>query len=78
MLNTEPEIVVQVLLKRFRNDGPYITKAAVRKTRSTVKKMEQVNMLSKEIAKLAGTTARRSTTTRARSAAASRKTTVIQ
>ena len=47
MLNTEPEIVVQVLLKRFRNDGPYITKAAVRKTRSTVKKMEQVNMLSK-------------------------------
>lgn len=78
MLNTEPEIVVQILLKRFRNDGPYITKAAVRKTRSTVKKMEQVNMLSKEIAKLAGTTARRSTTTRARASAASRKTTVIQ
>ena len=78
MLNTGPEIVVQILLKRFRNDGPYITKAAVRKTRSTVRKMEQVNMLSKEIAKLAGTTARRSTTTRARSSAASRKTTVIQ
>ena len=78
MLNTEPEVIVQILLKRFRNDGPYITKAAVRKTRSTVRKMEQVNMLSKEIAKLAGTTARRSTTTRARSAAASRKTTVIQ
>mgnify|MGYP005691991567 CR=1 FL=1 len=78
MLNTEPEIVVQILLKRFRNDGPYITKAAVRKTRSTVKKMEQVNMLSREIAKLAGTTARRATTTRRASTAASRKTTVIQ
>lgn len=78
MLNTTPDIVVQILLKRFRNDGPYITKAAVRKTRSTVRKMEQVNMLSKEIAKLAGssTTRRRSTTgTRA---STSRKTTVIQ
>ena len=50
MLNTSPDIIVQILLKRFRNDGPYITKAAVRKTRSTVRKMEQVNMLSKEIA----------------------------
>lgn len=78
LLNTEPDIVVQILLKRFRNDGPYITKAAVRKTRSTVKKMEQVNMLSREIAKLAGTTARRATTTRRASTAASRKTTVIQ
>jgi hypothetical protein len=78
MLNTEPEIVVQILLKRFRNDGPYITKAAVRKTRSTVRKMEQVNMLSKEIAKLAGTgTTRRRATTGTR-ASTSRKTTVIQ
>ena len=78
MLNTEPEIVVQVLLKRFRNDGPYITKAAVRKTRSTVRKMEQVNMLTKEIAKLAGSsTSRRRATTGTR-ASTSRKTTVIQ
>ena len=78
MLNTEPSVVVQILLKRFRNDGPYITKAAVRKTRSTVRKMEQVNMLSKEIAKLAGgTTTRRRATTGTR-ASTSRKTTVIQ
>ena len=78
LLNTTPDIIVQILLKRFRNDGPYITKAAVRKTRATVRKMEQVNMLTKEIAKLAG-----STTTRRRAAAGtrastSRKTTVIQ
>ena len=78
MLNTEPEIVVQVLLKRFRNDGPFITKAAVRKTRSTVRKMEQVNMLSKEIAKLAGTSTTRRRATTGTRASASRKTTVIQ
>lgn len=78
MLNTEPEIVVQILLKRFRNDGPYITKAAVRKTRSTVRKMEQVNLLSKEIAKLAGTSTTRRRATTGTRASTSRKTTVIQ
>lgn len=78
MLNTTPDIVVQILLKRFRNDGPYITKAAVRKTRATVRKMEQVNMLTKEIAKLAGTSARRTTTRSRAGASTSRKTTVIQ
>lgn len=78
MLNTSPDVVVQILLKRFRNDGPYITKAAVRKTRATVRKMEQVNMLSKDIAKLAGgTTTRRRASTASR-ASTSRKTTVIQ
>ena len=78
MLNTTPDIVVQILLKRFRNDGPYITKAAVRKTRSTVKKMEQVNMLSKDIAKLAGGTTTRRRATSGTRASTSRKTTVIQ
>jgi hypothetical protein len=78
MLNTTPDIVVQILLKRFRNDGPYITKAAVRKTRSTVRKMEQVNMLTKEIAKLAGTTTTRRRATTGTRASTSRKTTVIQ
>ena len=78
MLNTTPEVVVQILLKRFRNDGAFLTKAAVRKTKATVRKMETVNMLTKDIAKLAGssTTRRRSSTgTRA---STSRKTTVIQ
>lgn len=78
MLNTTPDIVVQILLKRFRNDGPYITKAAVRKTRSTVRKMEQVNMLTKEIAKLAGSTTTRRRATTGTRASTSRKTTVIQ
>ena len=78
MLNTSTEIVVQILLKRFRNDGPYITKAAVRKTRSTVRKMEQVNMLTKEIAKLAGSSTTRKRATTGTRASTSRKTTVIQ
>ena len=78
MLNTTPDIIVQILLKRFRNDGPYITKAAVRKTRATVRKMEQVNMLTKEIAKLAGSTATRRRATTGARASTSRKTTVIQ
>ena len=33
---------VQILTKRFRNDGPVITKAAVRKTRSTLRKMKNM------------------------------------
>lgn len=78
LLNTEPDIVVQILLKRFRNDGPYITKAAVRKTRATVRKMEQVNMLTKEIAKLAGSSTTRRRATTGTRASTSRKTTVIQ
>ena len=33
---------VQILTKRFRNDGPVITKAALRKTRSTIRKMKNM------------------------------------
>ena len=77
MLETTEEVVVQILLKRFRNDGPYLTKAAVRKTRTTVRKMERVNELSKEIAKLAGTTARRRTTSSRAGSSSTRKTIAI-
>jgi hypothetical protein len=78
MLNTTPDIVVQILLKRFRNDGPFITKAAVRKTKATVRKMETVNMLTKDIAKLAGSSTTRRRATTGTRASTSRKTTVIQ
>ena len=77
MLETSEEVIVQILLKRFRNDGPYITKAAVRKTRSTVRKMERVNELSKEIGKLAGTTTRRRTSASAARSSSTRKTIAI-
>ena len=76
LLETTEEVVVQILLKRFRNDGPYLTKAAVRKTRTTVRKMERVNELSREISKLAPT-ARRATTRRTGATSSTRKTIAI-
>ena len=36
---TEDQILM-ILFKTFKNQGPYVTKAAVRKTRSTIRKME--------------------------------------
>ena len=32
--------ILMVLFKTFKNQGPFVTKAAVRKTRSTIRKME--------------------------------------
>jgi hypothetical protein len=34
------EQVVKIITKTFKNQGPYVTRAAVRKTRSTIRKME--------------------------------------
>jgi hypothetical protein len=42
---------VQILTKRFRNDGPVITKAAVRKTRSTLRKMKNMCDMYNSVAK---------------------------
>ena len=39
-LNISEQQLVMILLKRFRNDGPVVTKAALRKTRSTVRKLK--------------------------------------
>tara|TARA_R110000751_G_scaffold243418_1_gene343563 strand:- start:618 stop:1496 length:879 start_codon:yes stop_codon:yes gene_type:complete len=36
------DMVFFILTKRFRNDGPVVTKAAVRKTRSTLRRMKGV------------------------------------
>jgi hypothetical protein len=41
-MGTDVEVVVYILTKRMRNDGPYVTKAAVRKTRQTVRKMKHL------------------------------------
>ena len=32
--------ILMILFKTFKNQGPFVTKAAVRKTRSTIRKME--------------------------------------
>lgn len=36
------DVVFYILTKKMRNDGPYVTKAAVRKTRQTVRKMKNL------------------------------------
>lgn len=39
-MGTTVEVVFYILTKKMRNDGPYVTRAAVRKTRQTVRKMK--------------------------------------
>ncbi len=40
--NFDATLVFGILTKRFRNDGPVVTKAAVRKTKSTLRRMKGV------------------------------------
>ena len=42
MLGISQEELVFILLKRFRNDGPVVTKAALRKTKQTVKRLKNM------------------------------------
>ena len=39
-MGADVEVVFYILTKKMRNDGPYVTKAAVRKTRQAVRKMK--------------------------------------
>ena len=41
-MQTNTEVIFYILTKKMRNDGPYVTKAAVRKTRQTVRKMKHL------------------------------------
>lgn len=41
-MGTGSEVIFYILTKKMRNDGPYVTKAAVRKTRQTVRKMKNL------------------------------------
>ena len=41
-LNLNTDQMLFILNKRFRNDGPVVTKAALRKTRSTIRKMKNM------------------------------------
>jgi gas vesicle protein len=49
ILNISDEMLVQVLLKRFRNDGPVVTKAALRKTKSTIRRLHSMQDVLKSI-----------------------------
>jgi len=41
-MGVDVEVIVYIMTKKMRNDGPYVTKAAVRKTRQTVRKMKNL------------------------------------
>lgn len=60
--------VLKILMHKFTNQGPYVTKAAVRKTRKTVRKLDSLTRLHKEIC---------GTTTRTRKAPARRRTSAM-
>jgi len=40
ILGIDQNTLVMILLKRFRNDGPVVTKAALRKTKQTVRRLK--------------------------------------
>lgn len=42
ILGISEQMLVQILLKRFRNDGPVVTKAALRKTKQTVRRLKNM------------------------------------
>jgi len=42
MIGVSTDMFIMVLLKRFRNDGPVVTKAALRKTKSTVRRLKSM------------------------------------
>ena len=42
IMGVDQGFYVQVLLKRFRNDGPVVTKAALRKTKQTVRRLKSM------------------------------------
>jgi hypothetical protein len=44
------EQILRILFKTFKNQGPYVTKAAVRKTRQTIRKMETLCDLKDRLA----------------------------
>ena len=49
ILNISEEMLITILLKRFRNDGPVVTKAALRKTKSTIRRLHNMQAVLKSI-----------------------------
>ena len=48
-LGISEQQLVFILLKRFRNDGPVVTKAALRKTKSTIRRLHSMQDVLKSI-----------------------------
>ena len=49
ILNISEDMLITVLLKRFRNDGPVVTKAALRKTKQTIRRLHNMQDVLKSI-----------------------------
>lgn len=49
MLNISEDMLVTILLKRFRNDGPVVTKAALRKTKQTIRRLHSMQDVLKSM-----------------------------
>tara|TARA_Y100001972_G_C7617451_1_gene309630 strand:+ start:346 stop:1221 length:876 start_codon:yes stop_codon:yes gene_type:complete len=49
ILNISEDMLITILLKRFRNDGAVVTKAALRKTKSTIRKLHNMQDVLKSI-----------------------------
>jgi hypothetical protein len=49
ILNISEEMLITILLKRFRNDGPVVTKAAMRKTKQTIRRLHSMQDVLKSI-----------------------------
>jgi hypothetical protein len=49
ILRISEEMLVALLLKRFRNDGPVVTKAALRKTKQTIRRLHSMQDVLKSI-----------------------------
>jgi hypothetical protein len=63
ILGIDDNTLVMILLKRFRNDGPVITKAALRKTRQTMRRLKSMCDMQSDL--LPKTTRRRAPMKRA-------------
>ena len=62
-MGVDVNTVLYILMKKMRNDGPYVTKAAVRKTRQTIRKLDTLCDLKDEMCPPKRATARRRTST---------------
>ena len=49
ILGIDQNTLIMVLLKRFRNDGPVVTKAALRKTKQTIRRLHSMQDVLKSI-----------------------------
>jgi len=49
MLGIDQNTLVMILLKRFRNDGPVVTKAALRKTKQTIRRLHSMQDVLKSM-----------------------------